>query len=203
MFLRSGLFKNPLVVWTAANYLGVMVLVLLLLLVPAAVSSLGLAGTALALTLPISLAQWLALRRFVSLSSLWVVSLPLSLLLAGWVLAWMPAEGWSMLGLDDESVLALTLGYAIAGVLIGLPQWLLLRRHFAGAVWWLVGSTGGLAGGFYLSLATDLINQAVPLVYLLVPLIYSLATGLVLIYLLGGRHGIAFTTPASREKILD
>lgn len=203
MFLRSGLFKNPLVVWTAANYLGVMVLVLLLLLVPAAVSSLGLAGTALALTLPISLAQWLALRRFVSLSSLWVVSLPLSLLLAGWVLAWMPAEGWSLLGLDDESVLALTLGYAIAGVLIGLPQWLLLRRHFAGAVWWLVGSTVGLAGGFYLSLATDLINQAVPLVYLLVPLIYSLATGLVLMYLLGGRQGIAFTTPASREKILD
>lgn len=188
MAQKSGWLNHPLVVWVAGNFLGVLILVGILLVAPGVTSSLGLLGTVLILTLPLSLAQWLALRRFTRVSSLWILSLPLSMLLASAIIRLTPIGLWESLGLNDESVFVLTISYLVAGFLLGLPQWLLLRRHHSPASVWLLGSTVGLGLGFFLILATDWINNAVVLAYVVVPLVYAFATGLALVYLVGSRE---------------
>jgi len=68
--------------------------------------------------------------------------------------------------------------------LIGLPQYLILRHQFTGASLWLLGSTLAVSGGFWLVLATDLINRSGFFALVVVLLIYIVTTGLILSRLL-------------------
>ena len=78
----------------------------------------------------------------------------------------------------------LTALYLVLGFAIGLPQWLLLRQRFANASIWLLGSSLGVALGFWLILATDLVHQSGFLPYIVVILVYTTVTGLSLTGLL-------------------
>lgn len=76
--------------------------------------------------------QWLLLRIVIKDSLLWILS---SLL--GWAIGFfLGAQLASILGLT-EFVFGIIVG-AVLGASLGLSQWLLLRRKFSGAGWWIL-----------------------------------------------------------------
>ncbi|MGB3702638.1 MAG: hypothetical protein WA997_15325, partial [Anaerolineales bacterium] len=81
---------------------------------------------------------------------------------------------------DNDSIAALTAGYFLIGFAIGLPQWLILRRQLPKSWIWLLGSSIGVAAGFWIILVTDLISQSGISSYIVGVLVYSIVTGLVL-----------------------
>jgi uncharacterized membrane protein YfcA len=117
---------------------------------------------------------------------------------AGFMLA-VALQGWLPEDLlpfqDDESVAALTTSVTITGLSISLLQWLLLRRHFARSVWWMPASAIGLGLGAALVLSSSLINENGFLAAVVVILVYGLATGGVLVWLLDQR-----SRPAAPEE---
>jgi hypothetical protein len=85
---------------------------------------------------------------------------------------------------DDEATATLTMIYTAYGTAIGLTQWLILRRHCAKSSIWILGSSAGIGLGFGLVLATDLINQSGFISGIVVVLVYGIATGSILSWLL-------------------
>jgi hypothetical protein len=85
---------------------------------------------------------------------------------------------------DVESPAVLTVGSLLIGFIIGLPQWLILRRQLSNSSIWLLGSSIGVAMGSGLVIATDLINQSAIISYLVAVLVYAISTGLILSRLL-------------------
>lgn len=138
----------------------------------------GFLGTILFISMPISFAQWIALRRILPISILWILSIPIGLLLTVLIPRVIPDGIWHIA--DDESIIMLTAGGFEIGLLIGIPQWLILRHQFSNSLIWLLGSSVGTALGILLVLATDLINQSGIISYILAALVYAIVTGLVL-----------------------
>jgi hypothetical protein len=68
--------------------------------------------------------------------------------------------------------------------MMGLSQWLILRRKLTRAALWILGSSLGVGLGFGIVLATGLINQYESISYTIVVLVYSLTTGALLSWLL-------------------
>jgi hypothetical protein len=66
------------------------------------------------------------------------------------------------------------------GFMIGLLQWLLLRRHYSNSWIWLVGSLAGVAASSWLVAGTWLINRSGVFALFVAVLVYSAAAGLVL-----------------------
>jgi hypothetical protein len=87
--------------------------------------------------------QWLALRGRVPQSGWWILAS-----VAGWATGF--AIIWAMdlvtrnlLGkVADYEIMALVFALAV-GAALGCMQWLVLRRHFSRAGWWVVSSTIG------------------------------------------------------------
>ena len=146
----------------------------------------GFVSTTLIITIPIALAQWIALRRILQTSILWILTIPIGLLLAILINRVIPEGLWQVV--DGESIAALTAGYHLIGFAIGLPQWLILRRQLPKSSIWLLGSSIGVAMGFWIILATDLINQSGIISYIVGVLVYSIVTGLVLTGLLANQN---------------
>lgn len=170
---------KPFLMWAAANGLGFGAVGLISLASPLPwISGLGVLALP---TLAISLAQWIGLRSLFSISPTWILSFPAGVLL--WeilrrvILEWFPQSNY------DESIAALTLPYLLMGLLVGLPQWLILRRRFSGSSLWLLGSAVGLGGGLWLVLATGLIDSGI-LASIVGVLVYIAATGASLTWLL-------------------
>ena len=173
---------KPFLIWLVANILGCGALALLTLVLPFLMTIKSIVASTLVISLPISTAQWLALRRISRTSVLWILTIPIGLLLALLLLQNIPAMPW--LNIDDESTTGLTAGFLLISFLIGLPQYLILRHQFTGASLWLLGSTLAVSGGFWLVLATDLINRSGFFALVVVRLIYIVTTGLILSRLL-------------------
>jgi hypothetical protein len=173
-------------IWILANLVGLAVLATLVWTLPSLRPNPGLVVSALIITVPIGLPQWIALRRFAPVSALWLLTLPVGLALGVLACGIIPAALWP--GMDDESIAGLTVCYVIIGLAIGLPQWLLLRRRFANSSIWLLGSSAGLGVGFGLVLATGLINMSEIMSYVVVMLVYASLTGLVLAQLVGHKQ---------------
>jgi len=131
------------------------------------------------LEVTIGIAQWIALRRVAPILLLWSLTVSAGLLLGLEVIDNPICCGiWGFL--DDESVLSLTAAYTTIGLLVGLAQWLFLRRHFAKSLVWLLGSAVGLGLGTGLVLTTNLIYQSGFVSIILVVLVYAIATGFVI-----------------------
>jgi hypothetical protein len=182
MSQKPSLPNKSLLVWVSANILGFAALAVLLLALPSFMSISGLVPTILIISIPIGLAQWLALRHILRTSVLWALTVPIGLLFAVLIYRIVPNGLW--LGLDDESILALTAGYFVLGFSIGLPQWLMLRRQLSKSSIWLLSSSIAVAAGFWLVLITDLINQSGILAAIVVVFIYPIITGLTLSWLI-------------------
>jgi hypothetical protein len=158
--------------WIIANFLGVAIVGVIrftpLTTIP------GKFVSPLLIGLPISLAQWIALRRSVRISFLWVFTISTGLILG---LMAGPVLGVILQFLDDESVLLLTLLYMNIGLLIGLLQWLLLRPHFNRSLIWLLVSAAGIGVGIAVVLGTNLVDKFGIVSIILVSLVYAITTG--------------------------
>ena len=100
------------------------------------------AGIWTAFGLMVGLAQWLVLRRWIRRAGWWVLALAvgsaLGALLGGplvmplvEMVAW--EYGWEV----GDAIHGILVG-GIAGILIGIAQWLILRRHARKATWWVL-----------------------------------------------------------------
>jgi hypothetical protein len=168
--------------WNLGNLLAWAFISALLTALPGIQSIPGFFAALLVLTIPFGLAQWLVLRRFLPVSPLWVVSIPISCFLF-YLLAYLIPDSL-LQNVDDEAASTLTIGFLVLGAVMGLPQWLVLRRKLNSAALWIVGSALGVGLGFGIVLATGLINQYEYLSYTVVVLVYSLTTGALLSWLL-------------------
>jgi hypothetical protein len=183
MFQEHRLTRSIFLPWIGANLLGFLGMSALITVLPVPRFIPGFVVLIL-FFLPIGLAQWLVLRRRILLSPLWILTLPVGVLLSWLLVAAIP---WAVIG-DDESTLALTIAYVVIGAAIGLPQWLILRRKMSRTGLWIAGSGLGLGLGFGLVLVTGLINRSEFISYVAVVLVYGLATGGVLAWLLPHRE---------------
>jgi hypothetical protein len=183
MSQSSGYLNKPFTIWIIANVLGFSALGIALLVIPSLMMVSGLLGSTLVISIPISVAQWIALRRIFPVLKLWILSMPVGLLLAILILREIPDGFWP----DDESLATLTISYLVIGLIIALPQWLLLRRQFSYSSIWLLGSSLGVAVGVGIVIATDLINQSTILSYVIAALAYAISTGLTLSWLIAKR----------------
>jgi hypothetical protein len=137
---------------------------------------------------PFGLAQWLVLRLFLPVSPLWVVTIPISWFLFYFIAYLIPDSLWQ--NVDDEAASTLTVGFLVLGAMMGLSQWLILRRKLTRAALWILGSSLGVGLGFGIVLATGLINQYESISYIVVVLVYSITTGSLLSWLLNHKAQI-------------
>lgn len=178
MLQKVSFLNKPFPVWFFANILGFCAIGVLALVSRYTISIPGFVSSALVIAVPISLFQWLALRRILHVSVLWVLTTPV-MLLASIVIRRNIPSGMGV-NVDDESIVALTFGYLVFGFLVGLPQWLILRQQLSWSSIWLLGSTIGCAAGPWLILVTGLINQSGEISLIVAILVYITITGLVL-----------------------
>lgn len=107
----------------------------------------------LALVMTLATFQWLLLRRHLPHAGWWIPATVLGWLAAGIIV---PIIGYWLLRKDITQTAPLSL-FILAGVTVGLSQWLFLRRFIPRAGWWIlislyafasillaVGSSGGL-----------------------------------------------------------
>jgi hypothetical protein len=115
-------------------------------------ASLGLAELAFGGVLGV--AQWLVLRQALSVGW-WLPATCLSWGLGGAIGGFLAGGSVSTIGPDQGPVpplLALLVGYPLVIILVGGPQWLVLRRACGRSGWWPVASIGGMILGFGLGL---------------------------------------------------
>jgi hypothetical protein len=178
--------RKAFLVWSVANILGLSIPPLVLYLVPLLTAISGLYSTTLIISLPLSFAQWIALRRSLPVSWLWILSIPVSILAIVLITREIPERYWLLI--DPDPLAALITTSLVIGLMIGLPQWLILRRECAHSSIWLLGSALGLGLGASIVIATDLVNQSGILAYIVAVLFYVSATGLTLAWLLTKKH---------------
>lgn len=195
MTSKLATISKSFMIWIVANILGIGAVAALPIMFPSLMSIDNEVLAVFIVSIPISLAQWLALRTFSKTSVLWIFTIPVSFILYFLIYRFIP-EGLRNIA-DSESIAVLTSINLLIGFIIGLLQWLILRRQFARSALWLLGSTAGVGFSFWLILATDLINQSGILAFIVAILIYTVTTGLVLSWLIANRTKSGETLPVS------
>jgi hypothetical protein len=177
----TGSKWNPFLIWLFANILGFASLGFAILTISGLIARTGVYGTLLFISLPISLAQWIALRYIERISAVWILTVPLGALFVILWAKYVPDSSWGFLG--DESTIAMSLFSLIIGSIIGIPQWLLIRKSLNHATLWILGSALGFGLGMAVIVGTNLINHSGILSYVILSLLYSIITGLTLSWL--------------------
>ena len=132
--------SKSFIIWIVANILGISAVAALPLVFPFIMSINNEVLTTFIVLLPISLAQWLALRTFSRTSVLWIFTIPVSLELYFLIYRYIPEGGLRNIAYSEssESIAVMTSAYLLIGFIIGLLQWLILRRQFARSALWLL-----------------------------------------------------------------
>ena len=195
MIKFSGEARKTVVIWSVANILGLSIPPLVLFLVPRFTAISGLFSTALIISLPLSIAQWAALRKTLPVSALWIFSIPASILAMVLFIREVPERYFSFI--NSESLAVLAAAFFVIGLIIGLPQWLLLRRECSGSSIWLLGSGLGVGVGAFIVIATDLVNRFGLLAYMIVVLVYIVATGTALARLIAAKDASGTPIPGT------
>ena len=145
---------------------------------------------------PIGLAQWVILRRRLPISSWWIVSIPLGVSLLHFLSDGFPNAG-------DLSVAVIA-----SGALIGIFQWNLMRAQVVSSEWWIAASLAGWYLGWIIGIALLDIGGLIGLHYsqkhailgISIGLVYSLLTGIGLVYLVQKRHPLPMKEPPNSIK---
>jgi hypothetical protein len=186
MLQKFGPSRVQFLIWFLANMLGFGALGALILVFPFMLGKAGFYITTFFLAVPISFAQWIALWRTLQISVLWILTIPLGIPLSFLLMSVIPAGYW--FAADDDSLFAITSMIFVVGLVIGLLQWIILRKHLMRASVWILGSAVAVAGSFWFISGSHLIDQSGIIAYIAVALIYSGLTGLVLSVLLAYNH---------------
>ena len=94
--------------------------------------------------------QWLVLRHQLPQAGWWILAS-----LVGYLGALAVVRSPNVLIVTPESLLDDAAFFFILGVVVGIPQWLVLRRHYSKSFWWVLISTFGWMG-FLLVVANPL-----------------------------------------------
>lgn len=178
----SSEIRKAFLIWFAANILGLTIPPLVLYLIPSFTAVTGLLSSVLIISLPLSIAQWIALRRISPVSALWTISLPASILVFVLIIREIPDRYWS--AVYSEALISVVFVSMLVGLIIAIPQWLILRRKHNRASIWLLGTVFGIGLGAGVVLATNLVNRSGIAAYIITVLVYTVATGLSLSWLL-------------------
>ena len=178
MAQKYGYMSKQFLGWFLANVLGFGAVGALILVLPSVMTFSGFFVATSIIAIPIGLAQWIALSRISKTSVLWILTVPIGTPLGFYLTRLIPDGLWFDAG--DDSLVAMTSMLLVVGLIIGLLQWIILRRQLVRASLWLLGSAIGVAGSFWLIMVTDLIHQSGVVSYAVVALVYSGMTGLVL-----------------------
>lgn len=197
MSQQTGIDRKAFITWVIANIFGFSFLGTVILLLPYLNITPGFMSSVLLIALPISIAQWFALRRFTPVSFLWIFAAPLGLLLAILMIKYIPTRTWEYL--DGEAPGVLITLYLAMGFVFSLPQWLILRRYCEKASLWIVGTTLGLTLGMGIIIITDMINRSGVFAFILVSLVYILSTGLTFSWLLSNTTRISLSAKSLIE----
>jgi hypothetical protein len=189
------------IIWIVANILGIGAVAALPLVFPQLMSIDNEVLAIFIVSIPIGLAQWLALRIFSRTSILWVLTIPVGLGLYFLVLNIIPGDLRTIV--DDESIMVLAGGYFFIGLLVGLLQWLMLRGQFSRSWLWVISSPVALGLSLWIVLATDLINQSGFLALVAAILIYTVTTGLVLSWLIAKQDQTMTNLPYQPGRSMD
>ena len=110
----------------------------------------------------------------------------------GWVLA--STVGWAVggpagvaAGGSGDIIVAGYIGVTAGGILAGMLQWLVLRRHVAGAGWWMAASAAGwVAAGPGVGLVAAVMGAALTANagWAALGIMYGAVTGCALVWLL-------------------
>ena len=143
---KLGTQSKSFIIWMVANILGISAVAALPLVFPSIISINNEVLATFMVSIPISLAQWLALRSFSRTSVLWIFTIPVSIELYLLIYRYIPERGLRNIAYSEssESIGVMTLAYFLIGFIIGLLQWLIIRREFARSALWLLGSTAGV-----------------------------------------------------------
>jgi hypothetical protein len=182
-----GYLSKQFFIWLLANILGFGALGISYFVIPPKILMSGIVASTLIISIPIGLAQWIALRQILHTSILWVITILIGALIAILVERVIPDVFWQLLG-DDESITTLTAGYLVIGFSVGLPQWLLLRQQLSRSSIWLLGSSIGAGAGLWIILVTELIDKSGVISYIVGVLVYAIVTGLTLTGLLANHR---------------
>ena len=135
----------------------------------------------------IGITQWRLLRKVFNVSSFWLYSVAIGFiiieLIAG-IILWKLDINRGELSFFEGNPLAHALILAITGLLIGLIQLPLLRRHYSGNAYWVIASS--LAWGISV-LLTAIHHQsdlAILITFILGSLLYGAITGATLMWIL-------------------
>lgn len=123
--------------------------------------------------------QWLILRRYTSRAGWWVLSTA-----AAWPICYafigLATRGVVRIGGVSYAGLAIwVITFGLIGAVLGGIQWLILRRYFAGAGWWIIASAAGFIGFAVIGPLDDILTLVV-----LLGLIPGATTGAALVWLL-------------------
>lgn len=188
------------VIWMVANILGFCALGGLALVLPLIVHFSSPIITVFVIALPISIAQWIALRYLLKTSAWWILTAPIGILLGQVIINFWPSNFWP--SADDESIVNLAFIFLLVGLSVGLLQWLLLRRSLSRALFWILASAVGVAGSIWFILVTDLINQSGVMAFIVAVAVYTIITGLTLSGLLAStKKPEAYPVDASLSKV--
>ena len=94
----------------------------------------------------VGLAQWVALRRFLTAHSDWILATG-----ASWALGYV--VGLFLIQHMPATVLGSLFGYLLFGAIVALVQWPLLRREIPHLLVWMIASAIGWTAGFWASQA--------------------------------------------------
>ncbi len=128
----------------------------------------------------VGISQWLVLRRYLDRVGGWVV-----LTLVGWVIFW-ELNILNLLGEAPGVAFVQDFWHlAVFGGLVGVLQWLLLRRRVQKAAWWLLASMFGAALGAEVA---DGVNAALhsdtSIDFLIGSIVWAYITGVCMMWLL-------------------
>ena len=178
----TGSAGRVMVAWIACNLLGWLAAAGLVLVLRTPGSPLGMPWSLILVLVPPAVAQWLLLRRLLGLTPWWLVTIPLGCLAFAGLVAAIPSGLWQVV--DDEGIGTLSILSAILGALIGLGQWLILRRRVSGAEIWVAASAAGIGLGFAAVLSTGLLDRSGFAAYAVVVLTYAMLSGAALAWML-------------------
>jgi hypothetical protein len=167
--------KKQFVIWLGANILGFIALGVFALVLPLIIHFSSRINTVFIIALPISIAQWIALRYLLKISLLWILTVPIGILVGQVVINFWPRGFWP--NLDDEAIANIVIIFLIVGVSVGITQWLLLQRKVKRSLLWIAGSAIGVAASIWIILVMNLINLSGFIAYFVAVLVYSSITG--------------------------
>jgi hypothetical protein len=128
------------------------------------------------------------LKKVFNVSLFWVYTLVIGFALTELItciILWQLRINRYQLRFIENNPLPEALIFACAGLLIGILQWIILKKHFTGSVYWIIASTLGWGICILVIFLFGLLNtQFVVHTFLLGTLLYGMITGATLMWIM-------------------